>query len=115
MNNERKSFVEVLGATAPKRQSPHVRLPYLQPIKRGHGTTDTLPQATRPLAQAGDAYLDAVVHRKNKPILNPSNLYLLEDDKSRAGTSYKQVDYVVVTREKLADASQIGILAQRAE
>lgn len=109
MNNERKSFVEILGATAAKRQAP-----VLPSVTRGYGTTDTLPQATRLFAQAEDAHMDAVVHRKNKPIFNPSEFYLLEDTKSRAGNTYKQTDYVVVTREELGDASHIGMVARRA-
>lgn len=108
MSNQRKSFIEILGATAPKRQEP-----LLRPIARGYGTTDTLPQATRPFAQAEGAHMDAVTHRKNNPIFHPSEFYLLEDAKSRAGTSYKQTDYVVVTREEFSDASHIGMVARR--
>lgn len=109
MSNELRSFDEILGATAPKRQPP-----LLRSIARGYGTTDTLPQATRSFAQAEDAHMDAVVHRKNKPVFNPSEFYLLEDTKSRAGNTYKQTDYVVVTREEVSDTSRIGMVARRA-
>lgn len=109
MSKERKSFLEILGETAPKR-----RTPFLQPIARGFGTTDTLPKTTRSFAQAEDAHMDAVVHRKNKPIFNPSECYLLEDTQSRAGHTYKQTDYVVVKREEHNDISHIGMVARRA-
>ncbi|MEW7007528.1 MULTISPECIES: hypothetical protein [unclassified Lentilitoribacter] len=108
MRKERRSFVEILGATAPKRQPPLFRS-----NARGFGTTDTLPQATRPFAQAEDAHMNATVYRQSKPISHSSDFYLLEDTKSRAGSSYKQTDYVVVTREKSSDTSHIGMVARR--
>lgn len=108
MSKERRSFVEILGASAPKRQPP-----LLRSIARGFGTTDTLPQATRSFAQAEDAHMNAVVHRKNKPVFNASEFYLLEDTKSRADGSYKHTDYVVVTREEASDTSHIGMVARR--
>lgn len=114
MSNERKSFVEILGATSPNRQKSNLRSPLLGSGARGFGTTDTLPQTTRLFAQAEDAHMDAVVHRKNKSIFNPSEFYLLEDAKSRAGTSYKQTDYVVVTREE-GHTPDFGLIARRAK
>lgn len=109
--NKRKSFAQVLGEQTPYRPAP------IKPL-RGFGTTDTLPKLTRVQSHVDDAHMTAMRQSQQKSatqhvgVSNFADQYMLEDTKSRAGSAFKQTEYVIVTREE-AGPPEFSLTAKR--
>lgn len=110
--NEKPSFIKALGDAA-RPKPPSISKLY----KKGFGSSDTMARNTNIVSLVDDKHFDAMAYRQRKKVSQVSNQYLLEDTKSRVGNAYQEMDYVAVTRERLAQApetrSHFGMVASR--